>query len=78
MSFNCSFLPFESRLKATTRSLHRFYFATKRKCDLDNMEKLWIEALNEIVFEDDRQLAELPLSDSTNARSRASRLAVAV
>lgn len=38
-----------------------FYFGTKRKCDLDNFNKLWMDALTGIVYEDDSQIAKLTL-----------------
>lgn len=39
-----------------------FYFKTKRKRDLDNQNKLVLDALSGIVYEDDAQIAELHLS----------------
>ena len=39
----------------------RFFFGTKRKCDLDNFNKLWQDALTGIVYEDDSQIAKLTL-----------------
>jgi Holliday junction resolvase RusA-like endonuclease len=38
-----------------------FYFATKRKRDLDNQNKLVLDALTGIAYEDDSQIAELHL-----------------
>lgn len=38
-----------------------FFFATKRKRDLDNQNKLVLDALSGIVYEDDAQIAELHL-----------------
>ena len=37
------------------------YFGTKRKADLDNFNKLSLDALTGIVYEDDSQIAELHL-----------------
>jgi crossover junction endodeoxyribonuclease RusA len=39
----------------------RFYFATKRRRDLDNQNKLVLDALTGIVYEDDSQIDELHL-----------------
>jgi crossover junction endodeoxyribonuclease RusA len=39
----------------------RFYFKTKRRRDLDNQNKLVLDALNGIVYEDDSQIDELRL-----------------
>ena len=47
------------------------YFGTKRKADLDNFNKLSLDALIGIVYEDDSQIAELTLKrgyDKTNPR----------
>ncbi len=38
-----------------------FYFGTKRRADLDNFNKLALDALTGIVYEDDSQIAELTL-----------------
>ena len=38
-----------------------FYFATKRRRDLDNMNKLVLDALTGIAYDDDSQIAELHL-----------------
>lgn len=38
-----------------------FYFATKRKRDLDNQNKLMLDALSGIVYEDDSQIDDLRL-----------------
>jgi Holliday junction resolvase RusA-like endonuclease len=40
------------------------YFGTKRKADLDNFNKLSLDALTGIVWEDDSQIAELTLKRS--------------
>ena len=40
----------------------RFFFKTKRKRDLDNQNKLALDALNGIVYADDSQIAELRLT----------------
>lgn len=37
------------------------YFKDKRKHDLDNMNKLWIDSLQDIVFVDDSQIQSLYL-----------------
>lgn len=37
------------------------YFGTKRKADLDNFNKLSLDALTGIAYEDDSQVAELHL-----------------
>ncbi len=39
----------------------RFYFGSKRKRDLDNQNKLILDALTGIAYEDDSQIAELHL-----------------
>lgn len=39
----------------------RYYFATKRKRDLDNQNKLVLDALSGIVYADDSQIDELHL-----------------
>lgn len=33
-----------------------YYFGTKRKCDLDNFNKLTLDALTDVVYEDDSQI----------------------
>ena len=38
-----------------------FYFATRRKRDLDNQNKLVLDALTDIAYEDDSQIHELHL-----------------
>lgn len=35
------------------------YFGTKRKCDIDNFNKLWADSLTGIVYNDDSQIVEL-------------------
>lgn len=48
--------------KPLTKNLgvsYDIYFGTKRKCDLDNFNKLVGDALNGIVWEDDSQIYEL-------------------
>lgn len=37
------------------------YFGTKRKADLDNFNKLSLDALTDIAYEDDSQIAALHL-----------------
>lgn len=37
------------------------YFGTKRKCDIDNFNKLVFDALTGIVYEDDSQIVELSI-----------------
>ena len=44
-----------------------FYFATKRKRDLDNQNKLILDALTGIAYEDDNQIAELCLRRAYDA-----------
>lgn len=49
----------------------RFFFKTKRKRDLDNQNKLVLDALSSIVYEDDSQIAALHLFRDYNvARPR--------
>jgi Holliday junction resolvase RusA-like endonuclease len=38
-----------------------FYFGTKRKADLDNFNKITLDALSGIAYEDDSQISELHL-----------------
>ena len=38
-----------------------FYFATKRRRDLDNQNKILFDALSGIAYEDDSQIGELRL-----------------
>jgi Holliday junction resolvase RusA-like endonuclease len=38
-----------------------FFFKTKRKRDLDNQNKLVLDALANIIYNDDAQIAELHL-----------------
>jgi Holliday junction resolvase RusA-like endonuclease len=48
-----------------------FFFKTKRRCDLDNQNKLILDALTSIAYEDDSQISSLHLSrayDATNSR----------
>jgi Holliday junction resolvase RusA-like endonuclease len=48
-----------------------FFFKTKRRCDLDNQNKLMLDALTGIAYEDDSQISSLHLSrayDATNSR----------
>jgi hypothetical protein len=48
-----------------------FSFKTKRRCDLDNQNKLMLDALTGIAYEDDSQISSLHLSrayDATNSR----------
>jgi crossover junction endodeoxyribonuclease RusA len=42
--------------------LVRFYFKTKRKRDLDNQNKLILDALTGIAYEDDNQISALHLT----------------
>lgn len=49
----------------------RLYFGTKRRADLDNFNKLSLDALTGIVYDDDSQIAVLHLFRSyskTNPR----------
>ena len=39
----------------------QFFFATKRKRDLDNMNKLILDALTGIAYDDDSQICDLRL-----------------
>ena len=49
----------------------RFFFATKRRRDLDNQNKLILDALTGIAYGDDSQIAELHLvRDYDPARPR--------
>lgn len=41
-----------------------FFFGTKRKADLDNFNKIALDALTGIAYEDDSQVAELHLKRS--------------
>lgn len=48
-----------------------YYFGTKRKCDLDNFNKLTLDALTGVVYEDDSQIDELNIKrgyDKKNPR----------
>ena len=49
-------------------SIH-FYFKTKRRRDLDNQNKLILDALNGIVYEDDSQIAALHLYRHYDAKN---------
>lgn len=46
-----------------------FYFATKHKRDLDNQNKLILDALTGIAYEDDSQIADLSLHRRYDAMS---------
>lgn len=35
------------------------YFWTKRKSDIDNFNKLWMDALSGVIYEDDKQIQEM-------------------
>lgn len=49
----------------------RFYFGTKRTRDLDNQNKLILDALSGIVYKDDKQIQELHLyKDYNKAKPR--------
>ncbi|MFN3746788.1 MAG: RusA family crossover junction endodeoxyribonuclease [Hyphomicrobiaceae bacterium] len=48
----------ESRCRPVTI---KFYFATKHKRDLDNQNKLVLDALSGIVYDHDAQIADLRL-----------------
>jgi len=37
------------------------YFWDKRKRDIDNYNKLWLDALSKVIYEDDKQVKELHL-----------------
>jgi hypothetical protein len=49
----------------------RFFFKTKRKRDLDNQNKLILDALSGIAYEDDSQISSLNLSRDYDARNPA-------
>jgi len=49
------------KLEGDIRVSVTFYFATKRKRDLDNQNKLILDALTGIAYEDDSQIAEMYL-----------------
>lgn len=46
----------------------RFFFKTKRKRDLDNQNKLLLDALSGIVYGDDSQICELHLFRAYDAQ----------
>lgn len=49
----------------------RFFFKTRRKGDIDNFNKLWMDSLTGIVYGDDSQIVELLLQkdyDKKNPR----------
>jgi len=49
----------------------RLYFKTNRKHDIDNYNKLWMDALNGIVYKDDNQIKKLTIEkfkDKENQR----------
>ncbi len=35
------------------------YFWTKRRSDIDNFHKLWLDALSWVIYEDDKQIQEM-------------------
>ena len=37
----------------------KLYHWTKRKADIDNFNKLWMDALSWIIYEDDKQIQEM-------------------
>jgi hypothetical protein len=47
-----------------------FFFKTKRKRDLDNQNKLALDALAGIVYQDDAQITELCLKKQFDPRCR--------
>ncbi len=47
--------PFNSALHISCT----LFFGTKRKADIDNFNKLWLDALTGILWEDDSQIQEL-------------------
>lgn len=47
--------PIESELRVRAT----LFFGTKRKADVDNFNKLWLDALSGIVWLDDSQIVEL-------------------
>ena len=48
-------------LKGDVAMTVRFFFSTKRRRDLDNMNKLMIDSLIGIAYEDDSQISDLHL-----------------
>jgi len=46
-----------------------FYFGSKRRRDLDNQNKLILDALSGIVYEDDSQIAVLTLRRNYDAKN---------
>jgi hypothetical protein len=49
-------------LEGDVALLITLYFGTKRRADIDNFNKLSLDALTSIVYEDDSQIAELTLT----------------
>lgn len=50
-------MPFEGRIKADIS----LTFPTRRKCDIDNFNKVLLDALNGIAYVDDSQIVELKI-----------------
>lgn len=48
-----------SFLKGLIKIRAYLYFWDKRKRDIDNYNKLWLDALSWIIYEDDKQVIEL-------------------
>jgi crossover junction endodeoxyribonuclease RusA len=57
--------PLETELSVVIR----FFFKTKRRRDLDNQNKLVLDALTDIVYKDDSQIAELHLFRRYDAKN---------
>ena len=46
-----------------------FFHKTKRKCDIDNFNKLFLDSLTGIVWEDDSQITEMMLKKSYDPKN---------
>ena len=49
----------------------KLYFWTKRKCDIDNFNKLWMDALSGVIYEDDKLIKKMQITkeyDKQNPR----------
>lgn len=60
----------QARMQLTEKLEHKvkvtaeLYFWDRRKRDIDNYNKLWMDALSWIAYDDDKQIVELHLSKS--------------